>query len=86
MASKIRKLSAQLRNRVHFYVARDMNGDLWLYLGKPIRGNTRFHGNVDRRVVGLACVCFERFGLNKKDYDFLTWRDEPLEVFVNIED
>ena len=72
-------------NRVHFYVARDMNGDLWLYLGKPIRGNTRFHGNVDRRVVGLACVFLERFGLNKKDYDSLTWRDEPLEVFVNME-
>lgn len=72
-------------NRVHFYVARDINGDLWLYLGKPIRGITRFHGNVDRGVVGLTCVCLERFGLNKKDFESLTWRDEPLEVFVNME-
>lgn len=73
-------------NRVHFYVARNKSGDLWLYLGKPIRGNTRFYGNVDRRVIGLTCVCLERFGLNRNNYDFLKWEDEPVEVFINVED
>lgn len=73
-------------NRIHFYVARNKSDDLWLYLGKPIRGNTRFYGNVDRRVVGLTCVCLERFGLNENDYKDLKWEDEPIEVFVNMED
>lgn len=73
-------------NKVHFYVARDMNGELWLYIGKPIRGYTEFCGNLDKRVTGLTCVYIERFGLNKSDYDSLRWEDEPLEVFVNMED
>ena len=72
-------------NRVHFYVARNKSGDIWLYLGKPIRGNTRFYGNVDRRVVGLTCVCLEIFGLNPNDFKDLKWEDEPVEVFVNLE-
>ena len=36
---KIRLLRKH-RNNVHFYVARDKNGTLYLYIGKPIRDNT----------------------------------------------
>ena len=25
------------RNKVHFYVTREKNGTLWLYMGKPIK-------------------------------------------------
>lgn len=30
------------KNNIHFYVARDKNGMLWLYLGKPIRRDSIF--------------------------------------------
>ena len=86
MTLKIRKLSAQLRNRAHFYVARDKNGELWLYMGKPIRTDTGFHGYQSRGSIALTYYHFNKFGLNKGDYANLKWEDEPLEVFVNMED
>ena len=30
-------------NKVHFYVARDKNNELFLYIGKPFRGINKFH-------------------------------------------
>ena len=38
---KIRR--TEPRNKVHFYVARDKNGGLWLYLDKPIRADDFFY-------------------------------------------
>ena len=73
------------RNKVHFYVARDMDGELWLYLGKPIRGTNEFYCGSDERAFSLAYK-IDRFGLKKEDYDYLKWKDEPVEVFVNLED
>lgn len=35
---KIKNLSLELKNNVHFYVARDKNDELFLYMGKPFRG------------------------------------------------
>ena len=71
-------------NRVHFFVARDKDGTLHLYLGKPIRAICTFfpcsHGAI------LISEHFSKYGLNKKDYANLKWEDEPLEVFVNMED
>ena len=37
------------------------------------------------------CIClagteFNRFGLNENDYKDLKWEDEPVEVFLNMED
>ena len=72
-------------NKVHFYVARDMDGELWLYLGKPIRGTNEFYCGSDERAFSLAYK-IDRFGLKKEDYDYLKWKDEPVEVFVNLED
>ena len=72
------------RNKVHFYVARDRAGGLWLYLGKPFRGNNEFycrHGKYVCLTYNLSC-----FGLNEDDYDYLKWEDEPVEVFLNTED
>ena len=73
------------RNKVHFYIARDMNGSLFLYFGKPYRC-----GNIFK--VNKSPLFFEtgsnlsRFGLNDKDYANLKWEDEPVEIFLNLED
>ena len=69
-------------NKVHFYVARDKNGDLWLYIGKPLRGDTVFYTSY--KVVCLADD-LSRFGLKYEDFDSLKWEDEPVEVFLNME-
>ena len=78
----IKLIQNKPRNRVHFYVARDKNGDLWLYLGKPLRGDTVFYTSY--KVVCLADD-LSRFGLKYEDFDSLKWEDEPIEVFLNIE-
>ena len=75
-----------MRNKVHFYVARDKDGELWLYIGKPFRVDTQFCPNEHKGVFALTRYLFKSFGLNKKDYANLKWKDEPLEVFVNMED
>lgn len=76
----------RMRNKVHFYVARDKNGELWLYIGKPFRVDTRFCPSVRKRVFVLTRYNLKSFGLNEDDYANLKWEDEPVEVFVNMED
>ena len=73
------------KNKVHFYVARDMNGKLWLYIGKPFRGAIEFYDEPDKGVIMLYPYNFDCFGLNKNDYVNLKWEDEPIEVFLNME-
>ena len=72
-------------NRVHFYVARDKNGSIWLYIGKPFRDDIIFRSNADKKVFWLSCN-IEEYGLKYEDYDYLKWEDEPVEVFLNMED
>lgn len=82
---KIKNLSTKLKNKVHFYVARDEDGDLWLYMGKPVRTINEFLACN----YGIAIVLskyFSKCGLNENDYDNLTWEDEPVEVFLNMKD
>ena len=74
-------------NRVHFYVARDKDGRLYLYIGKPIRVDNRFSPNPIEGIIALGCGCnLQWYGLNENNYKNLKWEDEPLEVFVNMED
>ena len=80
---KIRNLSKSLRNNVHFYVARDKSGSLWLYMGKPIRLEEFFARG--RGEILLSSDSFPKFGLNVNDYANLKWEDEPVEVFLNLE-
>ena len=80
---KIRNLHAQLRNKVRFYVGRDKNGALWLYIGKPFKYNNIFYGKVN---IFLTQNKFNYLGLNKNDYANLKFEDEPVEVFINMED
>ena len=72
-------------NKVHFYVARDKNDELFLYMGKPFRGIDRFHPYKNGCIV-TSDNYFFNFGLNKDDYSNLKWEDKPVEVFVNTED
>ena len=72
-------------NKVHFYVARDKNGDLWLYISKPIREDYFFQSS-DNGFVAVNSKLFYKIGLNEKDYDYIKWEDEPVEVFLNLED
>ena len=73
------------RNNVHFYVARDKSSSLWLYLNKPIRIDNGFADDV-RNGVFMLTSYLKYLGLNKEDYKDLKWEDEPVEVFLNMED
>lgn len=72
------------RNKVHFYVARDKNGKLWLYMGKPVRCNDAFIADLSKGNT-LTHINFRCFGLNESDYVNLKWEDEPVEVFLNLD-
>ena len=63
------------RNKVRFYVARDKNNRLWLYMGKPRRYDNEFRAYLDKGSKCISCYYFDAFGLN-----------EPVEVYLNIED
>lgn len=73
------------RNKMHFYVARDMCGSLFLYFGKPYRAGSIFKANKSLLIFETGNN-LSRFGLNDKDYANLKWEDEPVEVFLNMED
>ncbi len=75
------------QNKVRFYVARDKDKTLWLYLGNPIREeeNESFAPNKHGRVISHSSR-FENFGLNLNDYKDLKWENKPVEVFLNLED
>ena len=76
---KVMNKFSKKRNRIKCYVARNMDGGLYLYRGKPFRGDTDFYGYI-------LSFNFKSFGLNENDYKDLKWEDEPLEVFINMED
>ena len=73
------------RNNVHFYVARDKDGDIYLYLGKPIRISDNFI-QCNGGCILEGAKGFLNYGLNEEDYADLKWEDEPVEVFLNLED
>ena len=73
-------------NKVHFYVARDKNGELWLYMGKPLRYDEQFLNDLEMYHHVLDNYSCKSFGLKEKDYANLKWEDEPVEVIINTED
>ena len=79
------KRDSKPMNKVHFYVARDKSGDLWLYIGKPFKDDIEFYSDSSK---GVFCLTYniEYYGLKYEDYDYLKWGDEPVEVFLNLED
>lgn len=79
------KRRIELKNKVPFYVARDKNDELFLYMGKPFRGINQFHPYQNGCII-TSDDDLSNFGLNKDDYVNLKWEDEPVEVFLNLED
>ena len=88
MASKIRKLSAQLRNKVHFYVTcevTDCGGILrTLWLGKPCyKEGEGFVSDMWSNILDiLPSVSYK---LNYSDFEDMK-NGEIREVFLNMED
>ena len=80
---KIRR--TEPRNKVHFYVAREKNGTLWLYMGKPIK-KEHFYVICNYGIIIASVDRFSGYGLDKNDYANLKWKDEPVEVFLNLKD
>ena len=80
---KIRR--TEPKNKVHFYVAREKNGTLWLYMGKPIK-KEHFYVICNYGIIIASVDRFSGYGLDKNDYANLKWEDEPVEVFLNLED
>ena len=88
MASKIRKLSAQLRNKVHFYVTCEINnrGEILrnLWIGKPFYKEGE--GFVSDRWSNILDVGpFALYKLNYSDFEDMK-NGEIREVFLNMED
>ena len=81
---KIRR--TEPRNKVHFYVARDKDGALWLYMGKPLRYDEQFLNDLEMYHHVLDNYSCKSFGLKEKDYANLKWEDETVEVIINTED
>lgn len=73
-------------NKVRFYVARDKNGSIYLYLGKPRRCSYNFVNLYGALGTIANEYHFKDFGLNTEDFKGLKWEDEPVEVFLTMED
>ena len=71
------------RNNIRFFVARDKNGELWLYLSKPMRMIGQFVACHHGKTLGNY---LSNYGLNENDYANLKWEDEPVEVYLNLKD
>ena len=81
---KIRKLSENPKNNVHFYVVRDKSNNLlYLYLGKPRRDTNKFYSSNKGCIVEREEFLYN-FKLNTKDFENLKFEDEPVEVFLNL--
>ena len=80
---KIRKLSENPKNNVHFYVARDKDNSLWLYLGKVTRSEQIFMSTSYGRII-ISEKYFSKYALDVNNYANLKWEDEPVEVFLNL--
>ena len=85
VSDKVKSKFSKKRNRVHFYVARVEGGKLCLFIGKPIRYNHGFTSSINGGLLAIE-EDFSQYGLDANDYANLKWEDEPVEVFVNMED
>jgi hypothetical protein len=59
---------------MELWVARDKNGDLWLYDCEPTRMNNYWHFN------GYKSDCYE---ISKDLFPDITWESEPIQVELN---
>lgn len=73
----------KLENNVHFYVARDKNDTLYLYLSKPVKSGSCFYPKFCGGLIASE-PNFKNFDLEVEDFKDLKWDDEPVEVFLNL--
>ena len=73
------------KNKVRFYVARDKDNTLYLYMSKPIRYSSYFWPDINGQSIASGTY-FESFNLNVDGFKDLKWEDEPVEVFLNLKD
>ena len=85
VSDKVMSKFSKKRNKVKFYVARNRDYSLWLYMGKPKKIKDDFMAGYQCRAIAGEDY-FSEFGLNEDDYDNLKCGDEPVEVFLNMED
>lgn len=74
------------RNKVHFYVTRDVCGSLELWLGVPHKTTMYYFSRKPTTKLLTHGDYITDFGLKPLKYDRLTFNDEPVEVFLNLED
>ena len=74
------------RNKVHFYVTRDVCGSLELWLGVPHKTTMYYFSRKPTTKLLTHGDYITDFGLKLSKYDRLTFNDEPVEVFLNLED
>lgn len=60
--------------------------NIWLFIGKPMRNEDSWNDAPNKSLRILPGYAFEKFGLNVEDYVNMTFEDEPVEVFLNLED
>ena len=79
---KVIKNISESKNHVHFYVARNKSFNLYLFIGKPVRCED--YWGCSKRIAFQNE--FNRLNLNVEDFKDLKWEDEPVEVFIKMED
>lgn len=68
-------------NKIHFYVTKDKNGELCLWINKPYRGLETWV-NINNSYILAINDNLKLFNLNVEDYNNLTFEDDPLEVYL----
>lgn len=78
------------RNKVRFYVTKDSEyyyrSRPVLWIGLPRRGEHAWCPDKGSQPLAINKESFKNFGINIDDYKNLRWEDEPVEVFINLED
>ena len=78
------------RNNVRFFITKD--SDYYyrsrpiLWIGLPRRGKCAWCQDKMSHPLAINEESFKNFGINIDDYKNLQWEDEPVEVFLNMED
>ena len=84
----------ETQNMVRFFVVAEpkkheeiyKHENIWLFIGKPMRNEDSWNDVPNKSLRILPGYAFEKFGLNVEDYVNMTFEDEPVEVFLNLED
>ena len=74
------------RNKVRFFVTRDISGILELWFGFPCKTGKYYFSHSPTTKLLEHGDSIREFGLKPSKYDRLMFNDGPIEVFLNLED